>query len=280
VAASWCKVLDLKQVSIKDKFLDMGGHSLMLVRLISEINLMHKVSLGIPELVRSSTVEQMARLIDDQRTQAKQLSKVIQMQQGRTEPSVYFMNPGLSEFRIAQQMGESHAVFGIEVRWPLAWRSALASNRKSDYPSLEQVVAPYVAALSACTRSSPCVLAGYSFAGLMVFEAAHQLQKLGGKVELVILIDTRARPRNTYQIAWHKWRQVWKQRPDGSTWGDFGEDDELGRINLLTPAKVLQGVREVKEGHALRARHCRGPLAKLSRAALNLAVLPDIAHSQ
>lgn len=40
----------------------------------------------------------------------------------------------------------------------------------------------------------------------------------------------------------------WKQRPPGSTWGDWGEDDELGRINLLTPEKVLQGVREVQAG--------------------------------
>jgi kynurenine formamidase len=40
----------------------------------------------------------------------------------------------------------------------------------------------------------------------------------------------------------------WKQRPDGSTWGDWGDDDELGRINLLTPDKVIQGVREVEAG--------------------------------
>lgn len=42
----------------------------------------------------------------------------------------------------------------------------------------------------------------------------------------------------------------WKQRPPGSTWGDWGDDDELGRINLLTPEKVLQGVREVEHGIA------------------------------
>lgn len=42
--------------------------------------------------------------------------------------------------------------------------------------------------------------------------------------------------------------QRWKQRPPGSTWGDWGEDDELGRINLLTREKVLEGVREVEEG--------------------------------
>lgn len=40
----------------------------------------------------------------------------------------------------------------------------------------------------------------------------------------------------------------WKQRPPGSTWGDWGDDDELGRVNLLTPAKVLQGVQEVEAG--------------------------------
>src|SRR5829696_7607722 len=40
----------------------------------------------------------------------------------------------------------------------------------------------------------------------------------------------------------------WTQRPEGSTWGDFGDDDELGRINLLTAEKVLQGVREVEHG--------------------------------
>jgi kynurenine formamidase len=40
----------------------------------------------------------------------------------------------------------------------------------------------------------------------------------------------------------------WKQRPPGSTWGDWGDDDELGRINLLTAEKVLEGVREVQVG--------------------------------
>jgi len=40
----------------------------------------------------------------------------------------------------------------------------------------------------------------------------------------------------------------WKQRPPGSTWGDFGPDDQIGRLNLLTPEKVRQGVAEVREG--------------------------------
>jgi len=40
----------------------------------------------------------------------------------------------------------------------------------------------------------------------------------------------------------------WKHRPDGSNWGDFGPDDQRGRMNWVTREKVLQGVAEVKEG--------------------------------
>jgi kynurenine formamidase len=40
----------------------------------------------------------------------------------------------------------------------------------------------------------------------------------------------------------------WKHRPAGSTWGDWGPDDQLGRLNLVTAEKVLQGVAEVKVG--------------------------------
>ena len=40
----------------------------------------------------------------------------------------------------------------------------------------------------------------------------------------------------------------WRRRPDGSTWGDYGPDDQLGRMNELNPEKVKQGIAEVREG--------------------------------
>jgi kynurenine formamidase len=40
----------------------------------------------------------------------------------------------------------------------------------------------------------------------------------------------------------------WRNRPEGSTWGDYGADDQLGRMNEVTPEKVRQGIAEVKEG--------------------------------
>jgi kynurenine formamidase len=46
----------------------------------------------------------------------------------------------------------------------------------------------------------------------------------------------------------HAEQRRWTQRPEGSNWGDFGPDDQVGRLNLLTPKRVVQAVREVREG--------------------------------
>jgi hypothetical protein len=42
----------------------------------------------------------------------------------------------------------------------------------------------------------------------------------------------------------------WKRRPEGSNWGDFGAEDEIGRLNLITPERRLAALQEVREGRA------------------------------
>ena len=40
----------------------------------------------------------------------------------------------------------------------------------------------------------------------------------------------------------------WTRRPEGSNWGDFGPDDQLGSLNLITPSAVRAAVAEVEHG--------------------------------
>jgi kynurenine formamidase len=40
----------------------------------------------------------------------------------------------------------------------------------------------------------------------------------------------------------------WQMRPDGANWGEFGEDDQVGRLHLITPARRLAAAREIREG--------------------------------
>ncbi|WP_296872539.1 cyclase family protein [Tibeticola sp.] len=42
----------------------------------------------------------------------------------------------------------------------------------------------------------------------------------------------------------------WTRRPPQSNWGDFGADDQLGRLNLITPACVLRALQSVRLGRS------------------------------
>ena len=42
----------------------------------------------------------------------------------------------------------------------------------------------------------------------------------------------------------------WTRRPQGSNWGDFGANDQRGRMNLITDERRLAAIREVKDGKA------------------------------
>ena len=64
----WCEVLGLKQIGVRDDFFQLGGHSLMAVRLISKVNRKLNVSLGFPELFQNPTVEQLAGMIEEHRS--------------------------------------------------------------------------------------------------------------------------------------------------------------------------------------------------------------------
>ena len=39
-------------------------------------------------------------------------------------------------------------------------------------------------------------------------------------------------------------------KPEGSNWGQWGEDDEHGRMNLLTPDVVKRAAQEIQEGES------------------------------
>jgi thioesterase domain-containing protein len=185
---------------------------------------------------------------------------VVQLQVGSSEPPVYIIYAGPGEISLAQTMGVGRSIFGIEMPWPLSWRDAAVNNNTAALPTMEQLVAPFVAALSAHVGSSPCVLAGHSFGGVMAFEAAHQLQKLGGKVEMVILLDTHGKRQPLVYEAWPKLRHGWKLALD-KVQADNRSADSIGfHLRWAWLMFLLISVKGIKRIF----RFDRRPVSKLS----------------
>lgn len=42
----------------------------------------------------------------------------------------------------------------------------------------------------------------------------------------------------------------WVNRPEGSNWGDFGLEDQLGTLNYIGDEQRLSAAKEIREGRA------------------------------
>jgi kynurenine formamidase len=67
----------------------------------------------------------------------------------------------------------------------------------------------------------------------------------------------------------------WQKRPEGSNWGEFGEDDQRGRMNLLTPERRLRAFAEAKTGQVFCLSH---PLDRPGGNVLNGSRFPPVFH--
>ena len=141
--------------------------------------------------------------------QAARRPLVVQLKPGIATTPVYFIGAGLFEFHLAQLISSEQSVYAVEIAWPSAWHDAAVANDTASCPTLEQLTAPYAAAIRAHAGAAPCVLIGYSFNGNIAFEAAHQLRMLGNKVETVMLLDAPAEYPSWYSAAWKSLRETW-----------------------------------------------------------------------
>ena len=168
----------------------------------------------------------------------RQRPTVVQLRQGTAATPVYFIGAGLYELHIAQLMPSAHSIHAVEVAWPAAWHDAAAKNDTRASPALEELVGPYVDALSAHARTEPCVLIGYSFHGLMAFEIAHQVMAKGGKIDMIVMVDAPSEYPPAYAIAWSNLRALWRTAPTPTR--------RLATSFAITRWAAIEGARYLK----------------------------------
>ncbi len=61
----WKSLLKVEQVSVRDNFFEIGGHSLMAIRIVSRVRKKLKANISINDIFANPTIESLARLVDD-----------------------------------------------------------------------------------------------------------------------------------------------------------------------------------------------------------------------
>ncbi len=197
IAFIWAELLQVARVGRRDNFFSLGGHSLLVLRLIQKVNKRFEVDLRVAEFFQDPTIPGMLKAL---RAQIKQESRLIQFRESHTAGQIFIVDASAGLCSLAQKFDPGPAVFAADVHLDPAVVKAAVENRIKDLPRLEELARPCVNLILQEQANGPCVLIGHSFSGLLAFEVARQLRLAGRTVNAVVILDTTAPLSISYRL--------------------------------------------------------------------------------
>jgi thioesterase domain-containing protein len=175
----WENILHRRPIGIDDSFFDLGGHSLLGVRLLSRMEQVFKGQLTLARFFEAPTIAHVASLLRN--AYAPRRSRVIFLQSSGRRPPLVVVHPLPSFCPLLQRLDEDQPVIGITLFEP----SALPARCR-----LEEIAAHQVKALRSFRPEGPYLLAGHCADGVLAYEMARQLTAQGQSVPIVVMLDS------------------------------------------------------------------------------------------
>jgi thioesterase domain-containing protein/acyl carrier protein len=187
IAQIWAEVLKCDRVGIHDNFFDLGGDSLLAVRLIERIHKQFKQELPLSTLFLTPTVEGLANTLSSERDSLP-WSSLVPIQPAGSNPPFFCVHPIFGVvfpyYELAYHLGTDQPFYALQ---PIG-----IDGKHPPLTRIEDMAAHYIKVLRTVQPEGPYFLGGWSFGGLVAFEMAKQLQREGHQVALLAVLDTLA----------------------------------------------------------------------------------------
>ncbi|WP_141699581.1 non-ribosomal peptide synthetase, partial [Pseudomonas sp. BIOMIG1BDMA] len=183
LAGHWAHVLKLARVGRHDSFFEMGGHSLLAIRLVSLLT-QDGLPVTLAQLFQHASVASMAALLR-LRSDAPALEQgLVTVRAGGTQAPLFLVHEfsGLNVYfpALARHVDADIPVYGLE---GVAWG-------EPQLRTLECMAARHIDMMRSVQPHGPYRLAGWSFGGLLAYEIAAQLIGMDEEVSFLGLLDT------------------------------------------------------------------------------------------
>jgi amino acid adenylation domain-containing protein len=183
LARLWEKLLQLPRVSVKDNFFDLGGDSLLAVRLVGQIEQQFGKRLPLPLFFETPTIEQLAQRLRQQGWSAP-FSLLIPIQPKGSRAPFFCVHGGIG--KLVNYVNREQPLYALQP-YGLDGRAAPAT--------VEEMAEGYIREIKLVQPNGPYFLGGFSAGALIMHEMAQQLRKEGQEIGLLVLLDP-SEPRN------------------------------------------------------------------------------------
>ncbi|MFZ0297341.1 MAG: amino acid adenylation domain-containing protein [Candidatus Sulfotelmatobacter sp.] len=181
----WENVLGVRPIGIRHSFFELGGNSLVAVRLMQRIEQAFGKHLSMATLFQAPTIEQLSGILR-QEGWAPAWSSLVAIQTDGSKPPFFCVHGVggnvLRFYALAQHLGSDQPFYALQ-----------AQGLNADYPChtrAEDMAAHYVKEMRSVQPEGPYFLGGYSFGGMVALEMAQQLVAQGEEPPIVVLFDT------------------------------------------------------------------------------------------
>jgi amino acid adenylation domain-containing protein len=180
----WSLIVECEKISIHDNFFDLGGHSILAIKLLNEIQKNFNQELSLTSLFQNPTIAQLAQQLSQFEVQPSISDLLVLQASGQKTPifCVAGANGHAFYFRdFAMNFADEHPVYGLET-----------PGRDGSHPlpiSVEDHASSLIATLRQKQPKGPYILTGYSSGCSVALEMAFQLEQQGETISLLGIFD-------------------------------------------------------------------------------------------
>ncbi len=203
LAGFWQELLGVDQIGVQDSFFDLGGHSLIAVRLFAQIRKAWQVDFPISVLFEAPTIRKCAELIAARgvstgtqeggdlpapRKPERRFTHLVPMHSGEGgQKTPFFLVAGmfgnvLNLRHLAHLLGADRPFYGLQARGLF--------GDEEPHRSVVETARDYIAEMRQIQPHGPYLLGGFSGGGITAYEIARQLKTAGEEIAALMMLDT------------------------------------------------------------------------------------------
>jgi thioesterase domain-containing protein/acyl carrier protein len=183
--AIWEDVLSVTGIGVDDSFFDVGGHSLLALKLFQRIERAFGIRLPITALFLAPTIVGLADLLRREGWQPS-WSSLVPIQTSGSRPPLFFVHAiggNILNYRlISKYLGGDQPFYGLQARG--------LSGKEAPHETVEEMAADYLREVREERPHGPYQIGGASSGGVVAYEMAQQLLALGEEVSAILMLDT------------------------------------------------------------------------------------------
>lgn len=178
----WEDLLETRPVGIHDNFFDLGGSSLLAVRLFAQIEARFDKKIPLSVLFKSPTVASLAAVLRDA-ANATSWTSLVPVRVSGVRPPFFFVHGhwgnALLYRDLAKRLDEDQPFYAFQAR---------GLTGEEAHHTIEEMARDYVEEMRSVQAKGPYYIGGYCFGGRVALEMAQQLRAAGEDVAMLVVM--------------------------------------------------------------------------------------------